>query len=96
MFALIASLRIDPANAEEFERNFETLATWVRANEPDTIVYNLARSREEAGVYKVVEIYRSEAALKPHIESEAFQRYRPQMIAMLLEAPVVERMDVAV
>ena len=96
MFALIASLRVDPANCESFERNFETLATWVRANEPDTLVYHLTRSREQPGGYKVLEIYRSEAAVKPHTESEAFQRYRPTMIALLLEPPLVERMDVAV
>jgi quinol monooxygenase YgiN len=96
MFALIATVRIDPANADTLEREFGEMAAYVRRNEPDTLAYYLARSREEAGCYKVIEVYRSEAAFRAHKDSAAFRTYRPKLEPLLLEPPVAERLDVAV
>jgi len=95
MIALIASIRVAPANAETLEREFATLADHVRANEPDTLVYHLARG-PEAGTYRVIEIYRNEEAIRAHLGSDAFKSFRPKLGEMLLEPPATEKLEVAV
>ena len=95
MIALIASIRVAPADAATLEREFATLANHVRTNEPGTLVYTLARG-PEAGTYRVIEIYRDEESIRAHLGSGAFKSFRPRLGEMLLEPPVTEKLEVAV
>ena len=63
MIAVVAILRAKPDKSDEFERLFTELAAQVRANESGNIAYQLCRSRTELNTYKVLELYRDEAAL---------------------------------
>lgn len=94
MIALIASIRVAPADAETLEREFAGIASHVRSTEPDTLVYHLARCAE-AGCYRVIEVYRDEKAMGIHLGSDAFKSFRPKLGALLLEPPEVEKMEVA-
>jgi quinol monooxygenase YgiN len=96
MFAVIARVRVDPAKTAAFEEDFASLAAYVHANEPHTLVYHLGKSRSEPDVYEILEIYRSEEDVKPHAASDAFQQFRPKMIAALLGPPEVSKLDVIV
>ena len=63
MLALVATLRVAEGKAEEFEDVFRELAGLVKAEEPGCLLYQLAKSRTEANTYKVLELYRDQAAL---------------------------------
>lgn len=95
MFALISSIRVAPEDAATLEQAFAKVAAHVRANEPGTLAYYMARA-DPAGAYRVIEVYRDEEAFSDHKASDAFQDFRPRLGAMLLGAPEVEKMDVAV
>ncbi len=96
MLALIATLKIDPANAARFEAEFTEVAAKVRADEPGNIAYNLTRSRTEPGTYRVMEIYRDDEALRAHSGSEHFKAFRPTMAELLVAPPEMEKLDVVV
>lgn len=93
MIGVIATLRVQPGKADEFERVFAELAGSVRSNEPGNIAYQLCRSRTEPGTYKVLELYKDEEALKAHGASEHFKAAGPSLGAVLAGRPDVEYLD---
>ena len=93
MIGVIATLRVQDGKAAEFERLFAGLAAQVRANEPGNIAYQLCRSRSEANTYKVLEIYRAEAALKAHGAADHFKAAGPALGTVLAGRPDVEYLD---
>jgi quinol monooxygenase YgiN len=52
---------------------FEELRELSRA-EPGVVSFEVARSKDKPNVYALWEVYRDEAALKAHVESEHFGR----------------------
>jgi quinol monooxygenase YgiN len=94
MLALLIKVRIDPANAELFEKLFNEFRNEVFDDEPGTLVYHLAKSPSEEGSYRAIEIYENEEARKAHSASEAFQAFRPGFVKLLLEPPSSERLEV--
>lgn len=96
MFAVIAQLRVDPADGEALEQLFGEMAAHVRAHEPGTCVYHLARNGAAPGRYTVIEIYANEEALEAHLTSATFQACRPKVGALFREPPEVSRVDVVI
>lgn len=94
MFALIATLRVDPAKAEQFERTFGEFGKKFLDQEAGTLTYCLGKSRADEGSYRAIEVYESEAAFKAHVAGAAFQTFRPILVDLLLEPPSSERLDV--
>jgi quinol monooxygenase YgiN len=94
MIATIATLKVNENKIKEFESCFAKLSRAVRTNEPDTILFQLNRSRSESCTYKVVEVYRSEAASQAHKESTHFRALAPLMGATLAAPPEVTHCDV--
>lgn len=93
MIGVIATLRVQPGKADEFERVFAELAASVRSSEPGNIAYQLCRSRSEPGTYKVLELYADEEALKAHGTSEHFKAAGPGLGAVFAGRPDVEYLD---
>ncbi|MDD3444465.1 MAG: putative quinol monooxygenase [Zavarzinia sp.] len=93
MIGLIATMRIQDGKTAEFERVFLELAAKVRANEPGNLTYQLTRSRAEPNTYKVLEIYRDEAAFKAHGASDHFKAAGPALGAVLAGRPDLEILD---
>jgi quinol monooxygenase YgiN len=93
MIGVIATLRVQPGKADEFERVFAELASSVRSAEPGNVAYQLCRSRSEPGTYKVLELYADEEALKAHGTSEHFKAAGPGLGAVLAGRPDVEYLD---
>ncbi|TPE65059.1 antibiotic biosynthesis monooxygenase [Sandaracinobacter neustonicus] len=91
--AVIATIRVKPGTAAEFEATFTALAQAVRANEPGNLVYQLTRSRTEADTYKVLEVYADEAAIAAHRDSAHFRGAGPALGAVLAGAPELELLD---
>ena len=93
MIGVIATLRDNSGQSKAFEAVFAQLAAQVRANEDGNLAYQLCRSRSEADIYKVLEIYRDEAALEAHRDSEHFRAAGPGLGPLLEGRPEVELLD---
>ena len=63
---LVVRLRVVAGKGAEFEAAFAVQAAGVRAHEPGNKLYQLVRSREDADVYVVMELYDGESDLETH------------------------------
>ncbi len=93
MIGVIATLKVQPDKAAEFETIFTALTAEVRAKEPGNLMYQLTRSRTEAGVYKVLELYKDYEALKRHNETEYFKAAGPKLAPCMAGRPEIELLD---
>jgi quinol monooxygenase YgiN len=93
MIGVVATLKVQEAKAAEFEKIFTDLAQQVRANEPGNLVYQLTKSRTDAGVYKVLELYKDEDALKAHGQTDYFKAAGAKMGPCMAGRPDIEYLD---
>jgi quinol monooxygenase YgiN len=93
MIGIVATLKIQDGKADEFEAVFAELSAKVRANEPGNLMYQLTRSRTEAGTYKVLELYKDEAALNTHRGADYFRELGAKMGPCMAGRPDVELLD---
>lgn len=90
---VIATLTVADGKNDEFEAVFADLAAAVRANEPGNVFYTLTRSRSNPQVYKVLEQYVDQDALKTHGGSDYFKAAGPKLAPCLAGAPEIEYLD---
>lgn len=90
---IIAKFVIEDGKAGEFERFFLALTAQVRDQEPGNQLYELVKSRTEANTYKVLELYRDEAALVEHRETEHYKAAAAAFGKLLAGRPEVEYLD---
>lgn len=81
MIAVLATLHIKPGSGSAFEADFVEWSKTVKANEPETLQYNLTRSRDDAQVYYVFEMYASDAAFKSHMKNLMARPAGPDLFA---------------
>ena len=93
MIGVIAILKIKEDSVETFETGFKDLQSKVRANEPGNVAYQLTKSRTEPHTYKVLEIYKDQAALEAHRETEHFKGAGPMFAGVLAGRPEIELLD---
>jgi quinol monooxygenase YgiN len=93
MIGVIATLKIQPGKGPEFEAVFAELAAKVRADEPGNVLYQLTRSRTEADTYKVLELYKDQAAFDAHGVTEHAKAIFPKMGAFLAAPFGVDLLD---
>jgi quinol monooxygenase YgiN len=68
----------------------------VKAHEADCLVYRMTKSREEPGTYMNMELYRDQAALDLHQQTEYFQKALDVFKTCLGGVPTVEFFDTLV
>ena len=93
MIGVVATLKVQPDKTADFEKVFLDLQNRVKANEPGCLVYQLTRSKAEAGTYKVLELYASEDALKAHGSSDYFKAAGAAMGPFMAGRPEIEYLD---
>ncbi len=93
MIAVIATLIAREGREAEFERAFLQLTQAVRANEPGNRLYQLAKSRETARRYEVLELYLDEAALEAHRTSDHYKAGGRAMRELVEAPPEVKILD---
>ncbi|MBU6445093.1 MAG: antibiotic biosynthesis monooxygenase [Alphaproteobacteria bacterium] len=89
----IATLKVREGKEAEFEAAFGELMAAVRAGEPGNRLYQLCRSRSEAGTYVVMEIYESDEAAKVHVASAHFKAFGPKLGPFVAGPPDVKFFD---
>jgi quinol monooxygenase YgiN len=93
MISVIATMTVQPGQGAAFEAEMRAGIDYIRANEPGTLFYHLARSREDETVYKILEAYRDQAALDAHMQSEWYLQLGGKMRNILARRPLIEQMD---
>lgn len=81
MTSFIATLRIKPGQEAEFERLQQELSELTHANEPDTLVYDILRSRDTPDTYVVYARFKDEAAFQLHQGTDFHERLVPPILA---------------
>lgn len=81
MTCFIATLRIKPGHEAEFERLQRELSELTHANEPDTLVYDIIRSRTSPDTYVVYGRFKDEAAFQLHQATPFHDRLVPPILA---------------
>ena len=78
----IARMTCKSEHEAEFVRHCRALQDYVRANEPDTLLYEFFRLREP-NRFVVLESFRDEAAEHRHMHSKALAGIAPKIAACL-------------
>jgi|TARA_B110000908_G_C10220573_1_gene435119 quinol monooxygenase YgiN len=90
---VIATITIRDGKNAEFEELFAALTEQVLANEPGAIFYALHRTQSDSQVYKVLEQYTSQEAIKAHGQTEYFLAASKKMGTLVTAAPDIEVLD---
>ena len=93
MLGIVATIRVQDGKGANFEEVFRRLAAKVRADEPGNLLYQLTRSRAESNTFKVLEIYKDQAAVEAHRASDHFRSIGAEMGPFLAGRPDVEILD---
>jgi len=93
MIGVVAVLKVQVDKTADFEKVFLDLAAKVKANEPGCLTYQLTKSRTEAGIYKVLELYASEDSLKHHGGTDYFKAAGAAMGPFMAGRPEIEYLD---
>ncbi|MDP3855916.1 putative quinol monooxygenase [Phenylobacterium sp.] len=93
MIGVVATLKVQDGKQGEFEAIFTDLAAQVRANEPGNVFYQLTKSRTDATVYKVLELYKDQEALSAHGQTDYFKAAGAKMGPCMGGRPEIEYLD---
>lgn len=81
MILVVATVRIHPDKAEEYEAACREVMPALQAANSGILFYKTGKCREEPNTYRVVEAYADQAAMDEHVGSErlqaAFSRLQP-------------------
>ncbi|MEJ2161265.1 MAG: antibiotic biosynthesis monooxygenase [Chromatiales bacterium] len=86
--AFVAKLVVKPDKKDEFEALQKKLSVLTHDHEPDTLVYDFLRHRDEPNTYLVYSRFRDEAAFETHQQST----FHDDLVPPILEA-LAEEMD---
>jgi quinol monooxygenase YgiN len=93
MIGIVATLKVQDGKNADFEAVFLELAGKVRANESGNLLYQLTKSRTDATVYKVLELYKDQDALAAHGGTDYFKDLGRKMGAFMAGRPEIEYLD---
>lgn len=85
MTAFVARLVVKPEKREYFEELQTELRELTHANEPETPVYELIRSRDDENVYLCIATFTDEKAFDFHMNTEFHDRLAPGILDCLAE-----------
>lgn len=85
MSVFIAKLVVKEGKGGEFEKLQEELSELTHENEPDTLVYDVIKHREEPQTYVVYGRFKDEAAFDHHMQTEFHDRLVPPILECLAE-----------
>ncbi len=85
MNAFIARLVVKEGKEKDFEDLQRKLAELTHKHEPDTLVYDVIKHREEPRTYVVYSTFKDEAAFNEHMESSFHDELVPPIMECLAE-----------
>jgi len=88
MIIVIAEVVTRPGMEQAYEDSFRALQAIVSRNEPQCVLYQSGRSREESSTYRAVEVFADQEALDFHLESAWLRDGWSQMQASIASVEV--------
>jgi quinol monooxygenase YgiN len=85
MTVFIAKLQTKPGKGGDLERLQAELSALTHRHEPDTLVYDVLRSRDEPGTYVVYGRFKDEHAFQFHQHTDFHERLVPPIVACLAQ-----------
>ena len=83
--AFIAKLVVKPEQAAKLEKLQKKLSDTTHDTEPDTLVYDFIRHRDQANTYVVYARFKDEAAFQLHQQAPTHEELVPPILGALAE-----------
>ena len=83
--AFIAKLTVKPEQAAKLEKLQKKLSDTTHDTEPDTLVYDFIRHRDNANIYVVYARFKDEAAFQLHQQAPTHEKLVPPILEALAE-----------
>lgn len=83
--AFIAKLVVKPEKVVQFEKTQKQLSDITHETEPDTLVYDFIKHRDQANTYVVYSRFKNEAAFQIHQDSPSHEKLVPPILEALAE-----------
>ena len=85
MTVFICKLVVKDGKEDEFEKLQSELSTLSHENEPDTLIYDVIKHKEQARTYVVYGRFKDETAFEFHQSTEFHDRLVPPILDCLAE-----------
>jgi quinol monooxygenase YgiN len=93
MIAIVATLKIQDGKNAEFEAIANEHTANVKANEPGNLGYSFVKSRTDPNTYKVLELYKDEAAVQAHRDAAHQRDFGGKVGPLMGGRPEIELLD---
>lgn len=88
MRAIIAYLTAKPGKEEEFKKAMTAQAGRCLANEEGCLQFDVAQDPKVPTRFVMLEVYKSDDAIKAHQESQHFKDFRPTVADLIAERKI--------
>jgi quinol monooxygenase YgiN len=83
LITFIVHLQVPPGNADAFEELMTYVAAMSNEREAGVVYYAFAKSVDEADTYVTVEVYRDQAAVAAHGDTEWVRESVPKSLGLI-------------
>lgn len=88
MRAIIAYLTVKPGKEATFQEHMTAQAKRCLANEAGCLQFDVAQDPRNPTRFVMLEVYKDDAAIKAHQESEHFKNFRPVVADLVAERKI--------
>lgn len=88
MRAIIAYLTTKPGKEAEFQELMTAQARRCLANEPGCLQFDVAQDPKSPTRFVMLEVYKDDAAIKAHQDSEHYKNFRPVVADLIAERKI--------
>lgn len=88
MRAIVAYLTTKPGKEAEFQEHMTAQARRCLANEPGCLQFDVVQDAKNPTRFVMLEVYKDDAAIKSHQESEHFKNFRPVVADLLADRKI--------
>ncbi len=88
MRAIVAYLTTKPGKEAEFQEHMTAQARRCLANEPGCLQFDVVQDAKNPTRFVMLEVYKDDAAIKAHQESEHFKNFRPVVADLLADRKI--------
>lgn len=88
MRAIVAYLTAKPGMEAKFKEEMTAQAKRCLANEPGCLQFDVAQDPKEPTRFVMLEVYKDDAAIKAHTDSEHFKNFRPVVTELVADRKI--------
>jgi quinol monooxygenase YgiN len=88
MRAILAYLTVKPGTEAEFQEKMTAQAKRCLANEPGCLQFDVAQDPKSPTRFVMLEVYKDDAAIKAHQDSQHFKDFRPVVSELVADRKI--------